>query len=45
MRQTVQRLVEGPLAERILAGDFSQGDRVQVAMQAGALFFRRQGHA
>jgi len=45
MRQTVQRLVEGPLAERILAGDFSQGDRVRVAMQSGALAFQREGRA
>ena len=40
MRQTVQRLVEGPLAERILAGDFAQGDRVRVELLAGQLQFR-----
>jgi ATP-dependent Clp protease ATP-binding subunit ClpC len=39
MRQTVQRLVEGPLAERILAGDFEQGDRVRVELAAGQLQF------
>jgi ATP-dependent Clp protease ATP-binding subunit ClpC len=39
MRQTVQRLVEGPLAERILAGDFCQGDVVQVDVQSGTLSF------
>jgi ATP-dependent Clp protease ATP-binding subunit ClpC len=39
MRQTVQRLVEGPLAERILAGDFAEGDRVRVELAAGQLRF------
>ncbi len=33
MRQVVQRLVEAPLAERILAGEFVAGDRVRVAVQ------------
>jgi ATP-dependent Clp protease ATP-binding subunit ClpC len=41
MRQTVQRLVEAPLAERILAGEFSPGDTVRVAVQAGQLAFQR----
>ncbi len=41
MRQTVQRLVEGPLAERILAGEFGSGDRVRVALRAGQLSFQR----
>jgi ATP-dependent Clp protease ATP-binding subunit ClpC len=39
MRQTVQRLVEGPLAEHILAGDFTQGDRVVVEVSHGRLSF------
>ncbi|NPD28075.1 ATP-dependent Clp protease ATP-binding subunit [Corallococcus sp. AB004] len=41
MRQVVQRLVEGPLAERILSGEFGAGDRVRVAVQAGQLQFAR----
>jgi ATP-dependent Clp protease ATP-binding subunit ClpC len=41
MRQTVQRLLEGPLAERILAGEFMQGDLVRVTLRAGALAFDR----
>lgn len=45
MRQTVQRLVEGPLAERILAGDFAQGDRVSVELAAGQLSFRHMMRA
>ena len=39
MRSTIQRLVEGPLAERVLAGDFVPGDVVQVGMAQGALSF------
>ncbi len=42
MRQTVQRMVEGPLAERILSGEFGQGDRVHIAVSAGQLAFRRE---
>ncbi len=42
MRQVVQRLVEAPLAERILAGEFMSGDRVRVAVQGGELHFERE---
>ncbi len=42
MRQTVQRMVEGPLAERILAGEFEEGDRVRVEVAAGQLQFVRE---
>jgi ATP-dependent Clp protease ATP-binding subunit ClpC len=45
MRQTVQRLVEGPLAERILAGDFAHGDLVRIEFAGGQLHFVRQGEA
>jgi ATP-dependent Clp protease ATP-binding subunit ClpC len=41
MRQTVQRLVEAPLAERILSGEFLTGDRVRITLREGALTFRR----
>jgi ATP-dependent Clp protease ATP-binding subunit ClpC len=39
MRQMVQRLVEGPLAERILQGEFATGDVVQIDVQSGQLAF------
>ncbi|XXF75110.1 ATP-dependent Clp protease ATP-binding subunit [Myxococcaceae bacterium GXIMD 01537] len=42
MRQAVQRLVEAPLAERILSGEFIAGDRVRVAVQSGQLAFQRE---
>jgi ATP-dependent Clp protease ATP-binding subunit ClpC len=43
MRQTVQRLVEGPLAERILAGEFAEGDKVLIDVAAGQLKFAPAG--
>jgi ATP-dependent Clp protease ATP-binding subunit ClpC len=39
MRSAVQRLVEAPLAERILAGEFEAGDDVRVEVDGGALRF------
>ncbi len=41
VRRAVERLVEGPLAEAILQGEFGPGDRVRVSAQAGSLTFRR----
>jgi ATP-dependent Clp protease ATP-binding subunit ClpC len=41
MRGAVQRLVEAPLAERILAGEFGPGDAVVVALGDGGLRFDR----
>ncbi len=41
MRRTIQRLVEAPLAERILAGDFATGDDVSVTVDGEALRFER----
>src|SRR5512137_98689 len=43
MRGAVQRLVEGPIAERILKGELVPGDEVEVAVEGGALAFRRIG--
>jgi ATP-dependent Clp protease ATP-binding subunit ClpC len=40
MRQVVQRLVEAPLAERILQGEFVAGDRVQIALSGTQLAFQ-----
>jgi len=41
VRGAVQRLVEGPLAERILSGELSPGDEVEVSVADGELVFRR----
>ncbi len=43
MRGAVQRLVEGPIAERILSGELVPGDELEVAVESGALAFRRIG--
>ncbi len=43
MRGAVQRLVEGPIAERILGGELVPGDELEVAVESGALAFRRIG--
>ena len=43
VRGAVQRLVEGPIAERILAGELVPGDELEVALESGALAFRRIG--
>ena len=43
LRGAVQRLVEGPIAERILAGELVPGDELEVAVESGALAFRRIG--
>jgi ATP-dependent Clp protease ATP-binding subunit ClpC len=42
MRQTVQRLVEAPIAEGILKGEFVSGDRIRVVAHGGGLAFRRE---
>jgi len=39
MRQTIQRLIEAPLAEHILAGHFQSGDQILLHMKEGALAF------
>jgi ATP-dependent Clp protease ATP-binding subunit ClpC len=45
MRGAVQRLVEAPLAERILAGELGPGDAVAVDVRDGALRFERAAKA
>jgi ATP-dependent Clp protease ATP-binding subunit ClpC len=42
MRQVVQRLVEAPIAEGILKGEFVSGDRIRVFAQGNGLAFRRE---
>ncbi len=45
MRGAVQRLVEAPLAERILAGELGPGDAVGIDAAEGALRFSRAARA
>jgi ATP-dependent Clp protease ATP-binding subunit ClpA len=41
MRGALQRLVEAPVAEKILAGEVGPGDLVRVDLRDGALVFER----
>jgi ATP-dependent Clp protease ATP-binding subunit ClpC len=41
MRGAIQRLVEAPLAEKILAGELGPGDAVRVDVEGGAIAFQR----
>jgi ATP-dependent Clp protease ATP-binding subunit ClpB len=41
LKRTIQRLVQDPLAMRLLRGDFADGDSVEVDAAAGALSFRK----
>jgi ATP-dependent Clp protease ATP-binding subunit ClpB len=41
LKRALQRLVENPLALRLLEGEFSDGDRVRVDAKDGELVFER----
>ena len=41
MRGAIQRLVEAPLAEKILAGELAPGDAVRLVVEDGAIAFAR----
>jgi ATP-dependent Clp protease ATP-binding subunit ClpB len=43
LKRALQRLVENPLALRLLEGDFSDGDTVRVEAHDGELVFERAG--
>jgi ATP-dependent Clp protease ATP-binding subunit ClpB len=45
LKRAIQRLVENPLALRLLEGDFGEGDTVRVDVADGELVFRRAGAA
>jgi ATP-dependent Clp protease ATP-binding subunit ClpB len=45
LKRALQRLVENPLALRLLEGDFAEGDTVLVDAQNGELVFERPGAA
>jgi ATP-dependent Clp protease ATP-binding subunit ClpB len=44
LKRALQRLVENPLAQRLLAGDFAEGDTIRVDGQNGELVFERAGN-
>jgi ATP-dependent Clp protease ATP-binding subunit ClpB len=41
LRRALQRLVENPLARRVLAGDFVRGDTVRIDADNGELTFTK----
>jgi ATP-dependent Clp protease ATP-binding subunit ClpB len=41
LKRALQRLVENPLAQRLLAGEFADGDTIRVDAQHGELVFDR----
>jgi ATP-dependent Clp protease ATP-binding subunit ClpB len=41
LKRAIQRLVENPLALRLLAGDFGDGDTIVVEVDGGELVFRK----
>lgn len=45
LKRTIQRLIQDPLAVKILAGEFKEGDRVKVDAQGGEMVFQRGGRA
>ncbi len=45
LRRAIQSMVEDPLAERMLSGEISKGDRVQITVQDGGLEFIKQTSA
>jgi ATP-dependent Clp protease ATP-binding subunit ClpB len=45
LRRAIQRLVENPLALRLLEGEFAEGDTVRVDAQDGGLSFEKAGAA
>jgi ATP-dependent Clp protease ATP-binding subunit ClpB len=45
LKRALQRLVENPLALRLLEGDFGEGDAIRVDVQDGELVFEKAGAA
>ena len=43
LKRALQRLVENPLAQRLLEGEFAEGDTIRVDAQDGELVFERAG--
>ncbi|HEX2385428.1 MAG TPA: ATP-dependent chaperone ClpB, partial [Candidatus Binatia bacterium] len=44
LKRTIQRMIQDPLALKILDGAFGEGDRVTIDAQGGEIVFRKTGH-
>jgi ATP-dependent Clp protease ATP-binding subunit ClpB len=42
LKRAIQRLVQDPLARRLLEGEFQEGDRIQADIQGGEIVFFRE---
>jgi len=42
LKRAIQRLVQDPLARRLLEGEFQEGDRIRVDLQGGEIVFVRE---
>ncbi len=41
LRRAIQRYIEDPLSEKLLYGEFSDGDRIEAAMHEGQVEFHQ----
>jgi len=41
LKRAIQRLIENPLASRLLSGEFAEGDTIRIDAQGGELVFER----
>lgn len=42
LRRTIERLIENPISEKLLAGEFKEGDCVQVKTSGGKIIFSKK---
>ena len=42
LKRAIQQQLENPLAQKVLSGEFGQGDSVRVSAQGGSLVFRKE---
>ena len=42
LKRAIQQLIENPLAEKLLKGDFSPGDKIEVGVDKGKLSFKKK---
>jgi ATP-dependent Clp protease ATP-binding subunit ClpC len=45
LRRTIQRLIENPLSELLLRGDFKEGDTILITAENGKIVFRKKTKA
>ena len=45
LKRTIQRMIQDPLAMKILDGEFGEGDRITIDAAGGEIVFKKSGHA